>query len=317
MSPVSHLASPLRFLIVDDSRAIQAIIRRTISQCGYEPLEFQTASSGAEGLEALKHYQPDLVITDWHMPAMSGLEMVQTMRQLGMRDLRVGFVTTERSTALLDEAIRNGAMFIIHKPFDDTELLAVVSATVKDLVSARSGTETAQASPSTQREVVPTPALQLQLSATLGKIPYRLIPNERMQADKLTPTLLLGLYSLSGRKGVHAVGVMDAHAVCMVGGGALLKLPQEIRQTMALEQPPDPLIQQAHKFLGLCGACMADTVPEGAGSISMAKASIVQRNFSKLTEVLAQTQQRSDFRLAIPGYGEGRMAFFLIGTPAP
>ncbi|MGQ0708132.1 MAG: response regulator [Rhodoferax sp.] len=314
MSPVTHLTEPLRFLIVDDSRAIQAIVRRTISQCGYEPLEFQTASSGAEGLEALKHYKPDLVVTDWHMPAMSGLEMVQAMRQMGLHHLRVGFVTTERSTELLDQAIRNGAMFIIHKPFDDAELLAVVAATVKDLVAAKA-TPAHPHPVAAPAEVVSTPALQLPLTATLGKIPYRLIPNERMHSDKLTPTLLLGLYSLSGRKGVHAVGVMDAHAVCMVGGGALLKLPQEIRQTMTMEQPPELLIQQAHKFLGLCSACLAPSVPEGAGTVGLAKASVVQRNFSKLTEVLAQTHNRSDFRIAIPGYGEGRMAFFLIGTP--
>lgn len=324
MSPVKHLETPLRFLIVDDSRAIQAIIRRTISQCGYEPLEFQTASSGSEGLELLQHYKPDLVVTDWHMPHMTGLEMVQAMRQLGMRDLRVGFVTTERSTELLDEAIRNGAMFIIHKPFDDTELLAVVSAAVKDLAAEKAPVSTLRGdkpvpepAPAPSSDVVPTPALQRQLTATLSKIPYRLIPNDPMGADKLTPTLLLGLYSASNRKGVHAVGVMDSNAVCMVGGGALLKLPQEIRQAMSMEQPPEALITQAHKFMGQCGECMAGTVPEGGGSIALAKASIVQRNFSKLTEVLAQTHHRSDFRLAIPGYGEGRMAFFQIGAPSP
>ena len=70
MSPVKHLETPLRFLIVDDSRAIQAIIRRTISQCGYEPLEFQTASSGSEGLELLQHYKPDLVVTDCSLSAL-------------------------------------------------------------------------------------------------------------------------------------------------------------------------------------------------------------------------------------------------------
>ena len=46
-----HLSSPLKFLIVDDSRAIQAIIRRAITNCGYEPLEIKTAMDGEEALE--------------------------------------------------------------------------------------------------------------------------------------------------------------------------------------------------------------------------------------------------------------------------
>jgi hypothetical protein len=48
--------------------------------------------------------------------------------------------------------------------------------------------------------------------------------------------------------------------------------------------------------------------------VTLANSSIVKNTFGKLTEVVEQVGHRSDFRISIPGYGEGRMAFFLLGA---
>jgi DNA-binding response OmpR family regulator len=319
-----HLTSALKFLIVDDSRAIQAIIRRAIGKCGYEPIEIETALNGEQGLDAVGSFTPDLVITDWHMPRVSGLEMVQAMRQMGHQKVRVGFVTTERTPALMDEAVRNGAMFILHKPFDDAELVNAVTAAVQDLARLR-GAGGADAVPRPNAEApVPTPdmkgtqvpvrqeSLQLQLTASLGKIPYRLIVNEAMTVEKLTPNILLGLYGANHHKGVYAIGLLDANAVSMVGGGAARKSPAEVRAAMAAGMPDSVMLARAHDFLHLAASCLNETAADPASVITLAKASIVKSTFSKLVEVLAHTTQRADFRLAIPGYGEGRMAFFVM-----
>ena len=61
------LAKPLKFLVVDDSRAIQAIIRRAIVKCGYDPVEIKTALDGEQALDIIESFVPDLIITDWHM----------------------------------------------------------------------------------------------------------------------------------------------------------------------------------------------------------------------------------------------------------
>lgn len=319
---MTTLQRPLRFLIVDDSRAIQAIIARALQQCGYQPLEIKTASDGRMGLEVLQTFSPDLVITDWHMPHMTGLEMVQTMRQLGHLKLRVGFVTTERTESMLNEAIRNGAMFIVHKPFDDAELVSVVIAAVNDLVTELSPQEAAAAPPATTpaasashppatSALVELPAVTEVLNATLGAIPYRLVTTDPMTVDNLTPHLLLGLYAGSHRKGVHVIGLLDAHAVCMIGGGALRTQPTLVRTAMAQEMPPQTFIDGAHKFLNACSACLASTAPTGA-TVTLSKGSIVKHSFAKLQEVLAASGERADFRISIPGYGQGRIAFFLM-----
>ncbi len=308
---VIKLSTPLKFLVVDDSRAIQAIIRRAISNCGYEPIEVQTAIDGDQALDVMESFVPDLVITDWHMPKVSGLELLQALRQMGHTKLRVGFVTTEKTPSMLEEAISNGAMFILHKPFNDQELVEVVTAAVKDLVqlAPAAGGEVQRGG-----EPIPPPSLEAVLHQDLGNLPFRLIPGDKMVKEKLTVNNLLGLYGSTTGKGVYAIGVMDANAVCMVGGGLARKTPVEVRAAMATGNPDELMLAKAHEFLAQMADCMTQTAKNPTSTISLAKASIVKNTFSKLLDVLEQTDHRSDFRISIPGYGEGRMAFFVMTT---
>src|SRR5689334_8946233 len=116
-------ATPYRFMVVDDSRAIQAIVSRVIAECGYPEVEIRRAADGEEALGLLPKFTPQLMITDWHMPRVSGLELLQTLRQLGQTHVKVGFVTTESRPAMLEQARTNGAAFIVNKPFRDNELI--------------------------------------------------------------------------------------------------------------------------------------------------------------------------------------------------
>jgi CheY-like chemotaxis protein len=329
-----QLSAPLKFLIVDDSRAIQAIIRRAVTKCGFEPIEIKTALDGEQALDIIEQFVPDLIITDWHMPKVSGLELVQALRQLGHSKVRVGFVTTEKNPAMLDQAISNGALFILHKPFDDKELAEVVMASVKDLakpVHPESTPEpvSAPAVPVVAPEPEPAPApppakvdmgpvaevaLQQQLQALLGNLPFRLIAGDKLTQDRLTPNNLLGLYGCSAIKGAYAVGVLDANAVCMVGGGAARKGPPEVRAAMDAGQPTGAMLEQATEFLHAMARSLTETSGQAGATVSLVRSSMVKSNFAKLMEILAQPGRRSDFRVSIPGYGEGRMAFFLV-TP--
>ncbi|WP_293662240.1 response regulator [Rhodoferax sp. OV413] len=316
-----QLAKPLRFLVVDDSRAIQAIVKRGIMRCGYAPIEIETALDGEQAIDIVPTFKPDLIITDWHMPRVSGLEMVQALRQMGHGHVRVGFVTTERTPALLEEAMSNGALFILHKPFEDAELVSVVSNAVKDLVT-QSGGAIATADPAplppedeTAKKTddpIPYTTLQLLLVDRLGNLPFRLIPNERMTMDKLTTNNFLGLYAAKDSKGVYAIAVMDSNAVCMVGGGAARMSPQDVRAVMGTGTIDGLMMDKAHEFLRAAAAGLTDSAPVEGMNITLAKTSVVKNTFAKLSEVLAKPGQRSDFRLSIPGYGEGRMAFFVM-----
>lgn len=311
-----QLSAPLKFLIVDDSRAIQAIIRRAVIQCGYEPIEIKTALDGEQALDLVETFVPDLVITDWHMPKVSGLELIQALRQMGHKSIRVGFVTTEKTPALLDQAVSSGAMFILHKPFNDAELADVVMASVKDLVKlvhpAVAKGEPAAAPVRPHVGPVSEVALQQQLQALLGNIPFRLVAGDILTLSKLSTNTFLGLYGSSANKGAYAVGVMDANAVCMVGGGAARKAPPEVRAAMDAGQPGELMLAKATEFLHAMAHSLTESAAQASVTVSLARSSMVKNTFTKLVEVIAQMDQRSDFRISIPGYGEGRLAFFLM-----
>eukprot|EP01030_Chromulinospumella_sphaerica_P029570 gene29570-30013_t len=200
--------------------------------------------------------------------------MVQALRQLGHQDVRVGFVTTERTPALLEEAISNGALFILHKPFNDAELVAVVANAVKDLVQASHSDGETQATAAEDLEGGDG-ALALLLDH-LGNIPFRLIPNDKMAVAHLTTNNLLGLYSVQERKGVYAIGIMEANAVCMVGGGAARMSPQEVRAAMMSGQPTTVMMDKAHEFLKGIAASLGETAPEPITAVTLAKASVVK-----------------------------------------
>lgn len=318
IAPV-QLPTPLRFLVVDDSRAIQAIVKRAIANCGYSPLEVQTAQDGEQALDLIEQFKPDLVITDWHMPKVSGLEMVQALRQMGHDNIRVGFVTTERTPSMLEEAISNGALFILHKPFNDAELAAVVHNAVKDLVqqiTAAMNPRNAGAAQAPDDGDAPLSHsdMQLLLVNHLGNVPFRLIPNEKLTLDKLTANNLLGLYTAAGHKGVYAVGIMDSNAVCMVGGGAARMQPLQVRTHMASGSPDQVMLDKASDFLRGASVCLQQSALPVKLDVTLSKVSVVQNTFAKLAEIVAQDGQRSDYRISIPGYGEGRMAFFVVKT---
>lgn len=106
----------MKILIVDDSKAMRMIVRRTLRQAGFDGHDVQEAGDGKEALAAIRASQPDLVLSDWNMPEMGGLELLQTLRSEDNR-VTLGFVTTEGTPEMRAKATEAGAAFLIAKPF--------------------------------------------------------------------------------------------------------------------------------------------------------------------------------------------------------
>ena len=106
----------VKILIVDDSKAMRMIVTRTLRQAGFGEHEFVEAENGAEGLAKVGTESPDLVLSDWNMPEMSGIEFLQALRAAG-NEIRFGFVTSESTDAMRTLAADSGALFLIAKPF--------------------------------------------------------------------------------------------------------------------------------------------------------------------------------------------------------
>lgn len=105
-----------RILVVDDSKAMRLIVRRTLRQAGFAELEVDEAANGVEALAAIDKAQPDLVLSDWNMPEMNGHEFLTALRARGNR-VPFGFITTESTPEMKAKASDAGALFLIAKPF--------------------------------------------------------------------------------------------------------------------------------------------------------------------------------------------------------
>lgn len=103
-------------LVVDDSKVIRKVARHIL-----ETLQF-TVDEAGDGREALAYCEvtpPDVVLLDWNMPVMSGMEFLRALGQAGMPQRpKVVFCTTETGPAHIRAAIEAGADEYVMKPFD-------------------------------------------------------------------------------------------------------------------------------------------------------------------------------------------------------
>lgn len=302
MSPTNNaIAGKQRVLVVDDSRAMQAIIRRVLQSDALKHAEVETVASGEAALEALERGTPQLIVSDWHMPSMSGIELLQTVRQLGHSELAMGFVTTETSPALLEQARTNGASFIIQKPFKDRDLVAAVSNV---LLLAQAGPAAAAAAPEPLSGVR---ALRRFVQAWMPGVPFRIIEGETFNPGHLSPQNLLTVYSPSAGGSLCAVAAANMPALCMLGGGAIQADPKDIRRAIQDNNPGPEMIDSAMAFFREMAAHLHSQV--GVEDASFKGANLVASDFGRLRAALTSTQPRADYRLSVPGYGDGRLVF--------
>lgn len=106
----------MKILVVDDSRAMRMIIVRTLRQAGFGGHTITEAANGAEAMVVLRTEAHDVVLSDWNMPEMSGIELLGAIKAEG-HAVRFGFVTSEGTAPMRQQATDSGAEFLIAKPF--------------------------------------------------------------------------------------------------------------------------------------------------------------------------------------------------------
>jgi two-component system chemotaxis response regulator CheY len=114
----------MRVLVIDDSRTMRRIIIDILREVGME--EIVEAANGREGLAQLQRYADiDLVLVDWNMPEMNGLEFIRAVRaEPGLAAVRILMVTTETESNQVVLALNAGANEYLMKPFTRDILVA-------------------------------------------------------------------------------------------------------------------------------------------------------------------------------------------------
>ena len=106
----------MKILIADDSRVMRQIVTRTLRQAGFGDHDLVEAADGVQAYDAAVNEKLDLVLSDWNMPEMTGVEVLRKLRA-GGDDVKFGFVTSECTPEMQQQAEAAGAAFFIVKPF--------------------------------------------------------------------------------------------------------------------------------------------------------------------------------------------------------
>ena len=119
----------MKILTVDDSATMRRIIKNQLKQAGFE--EVDEAEGGRGALTLLAKNQYDLLITDWNMPEMCGLDLVKEVRRSeATKALPILMVTTVAGKEEIVVALKAGVNNYMVKPFDTATLRAKISQVV-------------------------------------------------------------------------------------------------------------------------------------------------------------------------------------------
>lgn len=113
----------MKALVVDDSLTIRRIVVKALTMVGIN--DATEAGDGMEAVKAATETEFDLILLDWNMPKMSGIDALRALRQAGKKT-PVIMVTTEAEKSRVIEAIKTGANDYLIKPFSPDQLAAKV-----------------------------------------------------------------------------------------------------------------------------------------------------------------------------------------------
>jgi two-component system phosphate regulon response regulator PhoB len=114
------MAKPISILIVDDEPRIRLALEYNLSKDGFEVI---TAEDGFQGLELAREKRPDLILLDWMMPEMNGIEVLRKLKERKeTKNIPVFMCTAKGTVGDVDRGTSAGADYYITKPFDIWQL---------------------------------------------------------------------------------------------------------------------------------------------------------------------------------------------------
>lgn len=277
----------MRFLIVDDSKAVQAIVRRALQKAGIADLDYKAANDGNEALKVMNDWQPDMVLTDWHMPGMTGIELLKAIRERGWNDLKVGFITTESARDNVAEARRLGAAFVINKPFQDDDLIRAINGVMGEAPTL----ELAQ--------LVVTVATPESVASHVGRLfegKMGVIELPRERADEIHLPSAVALYAHERSGEIRALCLLDHKAIVLVGATAAGRVLPDIARLLEAKEWPKEIWERMELVL-------RDAVPElfvasDRSRLKLVKTQLMKQKPEQMGEIMRRSPYRSDFALS-------------------
>jgi len=288
----------MKFLIVDDSKAMQVIVHKALVSSGYSDHDFEYACNGREALQKIHDIDPDIVLSDWHMPEMSGLELLDSLKKEGS-NVKIGLVTTEKIEERVKEARDAGALFVVSKPFTPDTLHKAVEEALSDLETHSAPTQL------DSDLVLPSERAIKKTVKTLTHHEVTMLPSENFDLDSSGFPFMVCLYSQEGKTDTLAVSVMDVHLASYLGASHQEHSAEEALIAIESNTITKESFDSAKLFLELLASHITDE--EDALDVKAKGVHMVNTQMEKFQSLIsARKGSASCYEISIEGYGCGR-----------
>ena len=294
----------MKLLIVDDSKAMQTIVTRILHKAGYKENEFKTALDGKAAFEIVCNWRPDVVLTDWHMPEMNGLELMHAIVRSGIQT-KVGVITTEKSRKRIAQAKAAGAVFVVHKPFETEQLeraiIPLLGNADEDDVELENDTL-----PSI---VLPNASAVSKILNCLSSSPIKItdVTEEPFNISNLP--FEIALYDDQNGK-IKTVCMLNHTAACYIGGSLSGYSEEKVLEAVASKTIPRFLFDNSKKILSMFSALFYDH--EFKKDLNIYATHLIHKPFNRLEEFQKRPpHKRVHLKIAVEGYGTGAIYFAL------
>lgn len=288
----------MRVLVVDDSRVMRQIIIRTLRQAGWYDWRIEQAADGAQALAMVLEREPDLVLADWNMPELTGIDLLHMLRSRGY-DTPFCFVSSEGSEQMRTVATAAGAFDLIAKPF-----------------TAESFREALDGLPDHDEDAAEDPEPPVVVGALPSSMAVRELLERLLGRDvdavvcppPVTATAMLGLYACE-RDRMTAVVTLDLPLAAYLGCSLALLPPGIAESAIADGALPEDLSENVGEVLNVLTAVLNEhfgTRQRLYGSYPGAEAPADAAAYSKALG------NRLDLQVTVPGYGTGTLSFVLV-----
>jgi two-component system chemotaxis response regulator CheY len=122
----------MKILVVDDSRIIRNVLKNILAEKGIKEDAIIEAADGAEALNILMNNKIDLILLDWNMPKLNGLELLKVARNMpNYKNTPIVMVTSEAAKYNVMEAIKAGVTDYVIKPVSAKNILPKIEKFLK------------------------------------------------------------------------------------------------------------------------------------------------------------------------------------------
>jgi CheY-like chemotaxis protein len=296
----------VKILIVDDSEATLEIVKRALEKFDYRKLLIKKANNAKVALQYISSWNPDIVLTDWHMPDMSGLTLLHVIKQRQL-NITVAMITTVDVQDQIDRAFDAGASFVLSKPFTDVQLHEHILPLVQN----------AEEDEIILDDVDVNEELALPKLSLLERLIHKHVddslcikPIHAQQFDETKVPCLMAVYVDRETQKVKAVGIIDVYAACVMASGIRVISNEEAQQAIHQNLVTSEILEASKEALSATAYAFLDKKTKMSLRIKTVK--FIASPFRKL-EILFQTQadSRIDFSCQRDGMALGKV--LLVG----